>query len=64
MNEQIKSTMDTWKNTGRNLTFIMVNGYQLQCRILFFDDHSFYVEDKGHQKMLIMTHAISTIKEC
>lgn len=58
----MKTHLTKLVNTGKQFTLFFVNGYQMRCSLLDFDDDTLIVKDAktGHQQ-LIFIHAVSTI---
>lgn len=59
----MKTHLSNLVNTGNQFTLFFVNGYQMRCSLLEFDDDTLIVKDTktGHQQ-LIFIHAVSTIE--
>lgn len=58
----MKDKFTNLANTGKQFTLYFVNGFQMRCTLLDFDDDILTVKDTrtGHQN-LIFIHAVSTI---
>ena len=49
-------------NTGKQFTLYFVNGFQMRCTLVDFDDDTLLVKDKHGKQQLIFIHAVSTIE--